>query len=226
MLQKKIKAEDVPGLCWKEGRKIKKARRISPPMNLDELPFPAWELFDMKSYTFPKKARFPKDWMTIADREAENAVREFLKHLYDGHPLVPVGQNESISTYFPRLHTPTQAYIDWNWNCENIERFIFAFSFPYEGAKTMLGNQVIHIMDCRLVPGLEHSHPFFRGLVYRIDEQNAYIASLGGSLVVPLNKIVGAKLSEGDRLYTPLEKLGVACAFRPIYTAAGLKKIE
>ena len=55
MIQNKIKPEEVPGLCWKEGRKIKKARRISPPMNLDELPFPAWELFDMKSYTFPMR---------------------------------------------------------------------------------------------------------------------------------------------------------------------------
>lgn len=55
MLESKISPKDVPGLYWRENGEIKMTARGSAPYNLDEIPFPAWDLFDMKSYTFPKR---------------------------------------------------------------------------------------------------------------------------------------------------------------------------
>jgi len=54
-LQGDTKLEDVGGLCWKQDDNIIINPRKDPPKDLDALPFPAWELFDMKSYTFPRR---------------------------------------------------------------------------------------------------------------------------------------------------------------------------
>jgi len=54
-LQGEIKMEDVSGLCWKEEGAIRMSPRQSPPKDLNILPFPAWDLFDIKSYTFPRR---------------------------------------------------------------------------------------------------------------------------------------------------------------------------
>ncbi len=54
-LQGDIKLEEVSGLCWKQDGKIRMTERQAPPQDLDALPFPAWDLFDMKSYTFPRR---------------------------------------------------------------------------------------------------------------------------------------------------------------------------
>jgi anaerobic magnesium-protoporphyrin IX monomethyl ester cyclase len=54
-LQGEIKFEDVSGLCWKEDGEARVSLRQGPPKNLDALPWPAWDLFDMKSYTFPRR---------------------------------------------------------------------------------------------------------------------------------------------------------------------------
>jgi anaerobic magnesium-protoporphyrin IX monomethyl ester cyclase len=53
MLESKISLKDVPGLYWRENDEINMTTKGNAPHNLDEIPFPAWDLFDMKSYTFP-----------------------------------------------------------------------------------------------------------------------------------------------------------------------------
>jgi len=55
MLESKISLKDVPGLYWREDGEINMTAKSSILYNLDEIPFPAWDLFDMKSYTFPKR---------------------------------------------------------------------------------------------------------------------------------------------------------------------------
>jgi len=47
--------DEVSGLCWKQDGDIRLSPRREPPIDLDALPFPAWDLFDMKSYTFPSR---------------------------------------------------------------------------------------------------------------------------------------------------------------------------
>ncbi|NQV81458.1 MAG: hypothetical protein HQ495_12960 [Alphaproteobacteria bacterium] len=182
------------------------------------------DILFQRGYVFPSKARFPKDWMEVADREAASAATEFLGALLAGAPISQVSQDETQATYFPRLQTASQAYIDWSWNCDEIERFVLAFSFPYEGAKTYLGDQIVRIMDCRATCGLPKSHSFFRGLIYRADHEYFYVVGDGGSLVVPKNAVeADLRLREGDRLYTPNSLLDQAMALRPVYTPAGLK---
>jgi methionyl-tRNA formyltransferase len=177
-----------------------------------------------RSYLFPIEARFPGDWQAIADGEASAAAVELLNQIHSGQPLSPIMQDEGKATYFPRLHTPSQAYIDWNWRGVEIERFVLAFSHPYEGAKTQLGGQTMHIMDCRPTPPLPHSHPFLHGLVLRVHEGMAHVVVNDGILEIPLEAVrCDTPLRDGDRLHTPVGFLDAAQQVRPVYTAAGLK---
>lgn len=54
-VQEDIPFEEVGGLYWKEDNNIKSTARQAPPKDLDVLPFPAWDLFDMESYIFPRR---------------------------------------------------------------------------------------------------------------------------------------------------------------------------
>ena len=46
-----MEPENVPGLCWKQKGEFRQTLKDSAPADLDAIPFPAWDLFDMKSYT-------------------------------------------------------------------------------------------------------------------------------------------------------------------------------
>lgn len=46
---------EVPGLAWRDGEAIRVNPVGPPPRDLDALPFPAWEKFDLASYAFPRR---------------------------------------------------------------------------------------------------------------------------------------------------------------------------
>ncbi len=45
----------VPGLCWNDEGHVRLNPRVEAPADLDALPAPAYELFDMKAYTYPRR---------------------------------------------------------------------------------------------------------------------------------------------------------------------------
>ena len=55
MIEGQLEPEKVNGLYWKEKNKVKSTPKGKPVKELDSIPFPAWDLFDMKSYTFPRR---------------------------------------------------------------------------------------------------------------------------------------------------------------------------
>lgn len=55
IIEGKEDPQSVPGLYWRAGEEIRHSLKIPPPENLDDLSFPAWDLFDMQSYTFPRR---------------------------------------------------------------------------------------------------------------------------------------------------------------------------
>jgi len=55
VLKQNINCKDVDGLYWREAGEIKFTNKGAPPAELDDIPYPAWDLFDMKSYTFPRR---------------------------------------------------------------------------------------------------------------------------------------------------------------------------
>jgi methionyl-tRNA formyltransferase len=65
--------------------------------------------------------------------------------------LVARPQDEGQATY--SLWRDAEDYfIDWTWPAEQIQRFVYAVGYPYDGARTMLEHQVVIISDCAAVP--------------------------------------------------------------------------
>jgi methionyl-tRNA formyltransferase len=170
-------------------------------------------------YEFPPSARIPRDYQRYSLEQAKPALTTFLASLAKGEPLKRLPQDHSSATYFPRLNTEAQAWIDWSWPGAKIESFILAFSHPYPGAKTALRGETTHIFDARFVPGT--GHPFFAGLIVR---SGPVVACIDGTIVCDEVQ-TPMLLRVGDRLVTPEAKLRQALEVRPIYTPKGLKPL-
>ena len=85
--------------------------------------------------------------ITIA--EAINAVGNLYVNLVNqiisqgvSNSFQPKVQNENEATYSLWLDQEDY-FIDWNWTAEKIKRKIDACGFPYDGAKTILENDII-----------------------------------------------------------------------------------
>ena len=78
-----------------------------------------------------------------------------MKRVYD----LP-NNRRTFSTYWPRLKTDINGWVDWSLKIDSIERFICAFDEPYSGAKTFLGNKTVSLKSV--------STHFFRRRVSRI----------------------------------------------------------
>ena len=134
-------------------------------------------------------------------------------------------QSKAEATYFPRLESARQEYIDWCWDGPALERFILAFSHPYDGAKTFSREKVLRLFDARFEPGQSHAHPFLHGQVFRIADNTIHVACEGGQLVIRERDIESEMaLRVGDRLSTPYQYLQSALDLRPIYGPGGLRK--
>ncbi|MEG3618553.1 formyltransferase family protein [Magnetovibrio sp. PR-2] len=177
-----------------------------------------------EGYTFANDLTCPREYEVEAAKHEAVAIEQFLSILRDGGELNLIRQDESQSTYFPRLHTPTQAWINWSWQGKMVERFVRAFSHPYPGARTLVNDGEVLIYHARFEASVDIDHPFFNGLIVRVDESDMMVVCEGGHLMISLNAIeTDQTLQVGDRLYTPQAKLDTALSFRPVYTPTGLK---
>jgi methionyl-tRNA formyltransferase len=177
-----------------------------------------------RAYEFPRDLRRPIDYINYTEKMDHELLGDFLGKVSHGFAFPLQYQDESVSTYFPRLNSERQGYIDWTWPGEAVERFILAFSTPYTGAKTFLREREVHIFDGHFVNGVQPHHPFFVGLVVRVFNGRLHVLVEGGQLDIALADTVGMnEIKAGDRLSTPRSFLDGAIALRPAYGPAGLK---
>lgn len=177
-----------------------------------------------KAYVFPSHLRRPIDYIDHLEKMDHEFLADFLTKLSEGFSFPLRHQDENSSTYFPRLNSERQAYIDWRWTGDAIERFILAFSTPYPGAKTFLRKKEVHILDAHFLTDTQLQHPFFAGLVVRLFNKRLRVIVERGQLDIALADTLGMdEIKAGDRLYTPGSFLDEAMALRPFYTPEGLK---
>jgi methionyl-tRNA formyltransferase len=89
----------------------------------------------------------------VLKRQAELMVELAVKLLETktAGSLVAQPQDEKRASY--SLWRDAEDYfIDWTWPAEKIQRFVYAVGYPYEGAHTILGDQVAIINDCAIIP--------------------------------------------------------------------------
>jgi methionyl-tRNA formyltransferase len=85
-------------------------------------------------------------------------------------------QNNNKSYYWPRLNSDIDGKINWNWDAEDIIKFIKAFSCPFKGSFSYINNRKIKILDAKRFKSEIIFHPFQNGLIFRKDKMFIYIA--------------------------------------------------
>ena len=178
-----------------------------------------------KPFVFPNYCRRPIEFSKYQHTKNIKELGSFLTKLKNNEEFEVLPQNNHFSSYMPRIHTPTQAYINWNWDVSYIEKFILAFSDPYEGAKSFIGEEKIYIKDCFVDKRIIHTHPYKFGIIFNITKEGISVACKNGTLVITDSKTeLRNNPKIGDRLHTSQALLDEVFNERVIYTPKGLKK--
>jgi methionyl-tRNA formyltransferase len=187
------------------------------------------EIVSAEEFVYPPTARIPLDYQKVYLKKNKNFVIRFIKaHRKEARTVRATRQSEWFSTYWPRLNTEINGYVDWGLSPIEIERFICAFDSPYRGASTFLNGERVFLknVSTSLQDGV--FHPFQSGLIYRKSKNWVCVALSGGTLIVgdifdEGNRSILDILKVGDRLHTPQSFLESALG-RAVYTPLGLKK--
>lgn len=188
------------------------------------------DIIATEEFIYPSTARIPQDYETIYVDKNVDFVIDFIEAHRNGMEAVrPIRQSEWFSSYWPRLNTDLNGFIDWSLNADEVERFICAFDSPYKGASTFLNGKRVFLKRVSTSAQDGRFHPFQNGLIYRKSKDWVCIALKGATLIVEEMRSEDGKnilkdLKVGDRLYTPQSFLENAID-RVIYTPTGLKGI-
>ena len=79
-----------------------------------------------------------------------NIVLKIITKLLNDQTLNSCKQNETEATY-SLWRDEDDYFIDWTKDSEYIKRFIDAVSTPYRGAKSLLNNQIVRILDAEVI---------------------------------------------------------------------------
>ena len=122
-------------------------------------------IFQKKKILSKKELTVPLDYDIKTTKMYELIFENFLKKIQKNQKITTVKQNEKNSSYLPRLYTEINGAIDFDWNTDQIERFVRAFSHPYPGAFTFINKQKICILECFTEKNKRNFHPFIAGRV-------------------------------------------------------------
>jgi methionyl-tRNA formyltransferase len=185
----------------------------------------------VKEFLYEGK-RTPQAFDSATIEESLILLQELIEDCFSSKELKCASQPEYLSSYWPRLKTDIHGAIDWSWTGEEIARFISAFDEPYPGAFTLLNGKRVHVKSAVFDAQDGVFHPFQSGIIYRISESYAAIATRTGSILIQSfadenGKEMGlTSLKLGDRLYSTQKMLEKAMQTRVVYTPTGMKTTE
>lgn len=190
----------------------------------------AGEIIMAQHYVYPPdECRIPFDYYRYNEERSYDLICDFLTKARSGDSFYSSKQPNYLSTYWPRLHTKTHAWIDWSWSAEELERFICAFDDPYNGAQTMICGRNVHLKNSVRHYGDSSFHPFQSGSIYRKNKNWLCVSLSDGALLVQSvtdenGDEILCELKEGDRFYTPQKNL-LYKARKVQFTPSGFKGI-
>lgn len=181
---------------------------------------------DTGNIIFSKSSVFPKQCITPIEIEKYHRkkflkfFKEFCTLLIEGYCFTLKPQQMYLSSYYPRLSTLNNGYIDWSLNSDQLIRFINAFDDPYPGALTFLNGDIVHIKNVQRHGGEVSGHPFMRGLVIRNDGE-WIIVRTSDEFSLIIEKVIDSsgrnivsQIKVGDRLFTSQNIIDGAIRFR------------
>ncbi len=182
-----------------------------------------------RKFTFPAGLATPAQRFDLLLRQGRMLLKEMFLKLRKGESFRRTPQDDRIGSYWPRLSTELQGYVDWRWTAGEIVSFTRAFAAPYPGASTFLDGRRVYIRRAAFRPERGTVfHPFQAGLIFRISGGRLSVAGRGGaveiaSLTDASGRPVLAVARVGDRFHTPARVLDQAMSLRVRYSPAGLE---
>lgn len=176
----------------------------------------AGPVLDFEEFIYPGSCRIPRDFENFYFARLidflKDRIRAIVEGNWEGHQLF---QPDYLSTYWPRLKSDENGWIDWAMNAAELSRFICAFDNPYGGARTTWNNNTVIVRDCLENYSDGQFHPFQAGIVYRKTENWVCVAANDGNLVIsdisfPDGTNVLNLVKIGDRLMTDASTLNHA----------------
>jgi len=171
------------------------------------------DIIATEEFLYPATARLPKEYMSIYEKRNLRFLQKILKKIlvsqFQGEGTK---QSDYLSTYYPRLKTDVNGWINWNLASHQLECFICAFDNPYIGAQTLLNGKKVHLRKVLTDQSDPIFHEYQYGLIYRTNKKWINICINGGFLIVTKltdengNDIL-KDIKVGDRLHTPMRLL-------------------
>lgn len=191
------------------------SNEISSTIHLIEKKYDTGKIILQKNDELKIKLPRPIDFMKSTNKIYDLIMLELIDLIEINRPIILSKQNEMDNTYLQRLHTETNGAINWEWEIYEIEKFIRAFSDPYPGAFTFVGDKKIAILDAE-IKNTESFHPLGYGKVLaKFDNGFVDIMCNGGTLTIKSVKLDDAInqskpskcLKNSDTLFTSNEIL-------------------
>ena len=185
-------------------------------------------IVSQEEFLYPASCRIPADYQEKFNIKNSLFLKSFISKLIESSVTFELrAQSESMSTYWPRLSSEINSWVDWNLDPISLERSICAFDDPYPGAKTYLNAKLVSVKKVALNFEDGQFHPFQSGLVYRTGRDWICVAVSGAGLIIEsLQDESGVDVlgdvHTGDRFNTPGELLTQARE-RISYGPTGLK---
>ena len=166
------------------------------------------EIVKTEEFLYPPSCRIPKEYQSVSYEKNLNFVINFFREIRQfGLDKKTFKQTEYFSSYFPRLNTLENGWINWDDNILDLEKFICAFDEPYTGAKCLWKGKNVSIKKVCIDFSDQNFHPYQIGIVYRINKNWLCVCAKGGSLIIEkVNDEKGLSImkdiKEGDRFIT------------------------
>lgn len=133
-------------------------------------------------YTLPKKA-YPIDVFKVRMDVFHDILVKAIRKLED-QKFIPEKQDHFVSTTFPRLYTPKDGRIMFErFSGKELELFVYAFGYPFEGAFCYLENTKINILEVEFRDDIK-LHGFSLGLIFSRNEKGEYKISVNGGYII------------------------------------------
>lgn len=148
------------------------------------------DIIAKEAYSFPRFS-YPIDVYKKRMDTVQKLLLKALPNLTNKSRKWEVQEVES-ATSFPRLSTPNDGKIDFiKFSGIEIERFIYAFGYPFEGAHCFIDNKKINILDSEFFEDIEF-HSFSHGLIFGKNGLFQYKVSVrGGYLLIKKIEVDG-----------------------------------
>tara|TARA_B100001989_G_C24512751_1_gene451377 strand:+ start:37 stop:1062 length:1026 start_codon:yes stop_codon:yes gene_type:complete len=185
------------------------------------------EIVETDEFLYPPSCRIPRDYENVSYEKYLNFMIKFIKKIRQyGLNVETFKQTEYFSSYFPRLNTLENGWINWDDHILDLEKFICAFDEPYAGAKCLWRGKTVIIKKVCVDFSDQSFHPYQNGIVYRINKNWLCVCANGGSLIIEKiycenGKSILQDIRQGDRFINDPNAMQNRFN-RVIYTPKGL----